>query len=164
MIEKEKLLEVKGLDVFYGDLQAVKEVNMEVKKGEMVALIGANGVGKSTILQAIMGLNKPKSGSVIWKGQDITGIQTNKIARLGLTMTPEGSHIFEDMTVKENILFFAGLAGKRTIAKLPFDLEKYADTKAGSLSGGYKKRLNVACTLVTGPKVWLFDEPGIDRV
>ena len=104
MIEKEKLLEVSGLDVFYGDLQAVKDVNLEVKKGDMVSLIGANGVGKSTILQAIMGLIKPKAGTVTWKGEVITGKATNKIAQMGLAMTPEGSHIFEDMSVYENLL------------------------------------------------------------
>ena len=83
MSDREKLLEVTGLDVFYGDLQAINNVNIEVHKGDMVALIGANGVGKSTLLQAIMGLNKPKNGTVKWKGQDITGLKTNKIAQMG---------------------------------------------------------------------------------
>ena len=104
---REKLLEVTGLDVFYGDLQALRNISIEVHKGDMVALIGANGVGKSTLLQAIMGLNKPTNGSVIWKGEDITGQPTNKIAQMGIAMTPEGSHIFEDMTIYENLLLGA---------------------------------------------------------
>ena len=166
MIEKEKLLEVSGLDVFYGDLQAVKDVNLEVKKGDMVSLIGANGVGKSTILQAIMGLIKPKAGTVTWKGEVITGKATNKIAQMGLAMTPEGSHIFEDMSVYENLLL--GAYPKHAKARraeslalvyktFPVLKEKEKQT-ATFLSGGQRQMLAIARAMMASPELIICDE------
>lgn len=166
MSDREKLLEVKDLDVFYGDLQAIKKVNIEVHRGDMVALIGANGTGKSTLLHAIMGLNKPKSGEVIWKGGNITGKTTNKIAQLGLAMTPEGSHIFEDMTVRENLLL--GAYPKHAKAKREeslamvhktFPVLKEKDKQIASfLSGGQRQMLAIARAMMANPELIICDE------
>ena len=101
------LLEVKNLNVHYGDLQAVHDVSMSMRKGSMVSIIGANGAGKSTLLNSIMGIIKPTNGKVFWKGEDITAMPTNKIAAKRISMAPEGSRIFEDMTVMENLLMGA---------------------------------------------------------
>lgn len=166
MSDKEKLLEVSGLDVFYGDLQAIKQVNMEVHRGDMVALIGANGVGKSTLLQAIMGLNKPKTGTVKWKGQDITGLATNKIAQMGLAMTPEGSHIFEDMTVYENLLLGAypkhAKARRDESMNLVYKtfpvLKEKEKQLATFLSGGQRQMLAIARAMMASPELIICDE------
>ena len=166
MSDREKLLEVTGLDVFYGDLQAINNVNIEVHKGDMVALIGANGVGKSTLLQAIMGLNKPKNGTVKWKGQDITGLKTNKIAQMGIAMSPEGSHIFEDMTVYENLLL--GAYPKHAKARRDESLARVYKTfpvlkekekqLATFLSGGQRQMLAIARAMMASPELIICDE------
>lgn len=166
MSEKEKLLEVTGLDVFYGDLQAIKNINLEVNRGDMVALIGANGVGKSTLLQAIMGLNKPKSGSIKWKGNEITGLATNKIAQMGIAMTPEGSHIFEDMTVYENLLLGAypkhAKARRDESMALVYKtfpvLKEKEKQLATFLSGGQRQMLAIARAMMASPELIICDE------
>lgn len=166
MSDREKILEVTGVDVFYGDLQAINNVNIEVHRGDMVALIGANGVGKSTLLQAIMGLNKPAKGTVKWKGEDITGKATNKIAQMGLAMTPEGSHIFEDMTVYENLLL--GAYPKHAKAKRDesmslvyktFPVLKEKEKQLATfLSGGQRQMLAIARAMMASPELIICDE------
>ncbi len=166
MSDKEKLLEVTGLDVFYGDLQAIKNINIEVSRGDMVSLIGANGVGKSTLLQAIMGLNKPKNGSVKWKGKEITGLATNKIAQMGIAMTPEGSHIFEDMTVYENLLLGAypkhakarREESKAMVYKTFPVLKEKEKQLATFLSGGQRQMLAIARAMMASPELIICDE------
>jgi len=166
MSDKEMLLEVNNVDVFYGDLQAIKDVSLKVHKGDMVSLIGANGAGKSTLLQAIMGLNKPKNGSVFWKGQEITGKATNKIARLGISMTPEGSHIFEDMTVYENLLLGAypkAAKARRTeslalVYKTFPVLKEKEKQMATFLSGGQRQMLAIARAMMASPELIICDE------
>ncbi|MBR2696812.1 MAG: ABC transporter ATP-binding protein [Parasporobacterium sp.] len=166
MSDRDKLLEVTGLDVFYGDLQAIKDINIEVHKGDMVALIGANGVGKSTLLQAIMGLNKPKNGSVKWKGKEIVGMTTNKIAQLGIAMTPEGSHIFEDMTVYENLLLGAypkhakarREESKALVYKTFPALKEKEKQLATFLSGGQRQMLAIARAMMASPELIICDE------
>ena len=166
MSEKEKLLEVTGLDVFYGDLQALNNINIEVKRGDMVALIGANGVGKSTLLQAIMGLNKPSAGTIKWKGEDITGKATNKIAQMGISMTPEGSHIFEDMTVYENLLLGAypkhAKARRDESMQLVYKtfpvLKEKEKQLATFLSGGQRQMLAIARAMMASPELIICDE------
>ncbi len=139
------MLEARNLSFKYGKRQILKEVSFRVDDGECLVITGENGSGKSTLLSLLSGALKPDSGSIEYDG------------RIGLV--PQGNSVFDDMTVQENIRFFAGLAGKKQMPHLPFDLEEVAKVKAGRLSGGYKKRLNVACTLVAGPDIWLFDEP-----
>ncbi len=139
------MLKADNLTFSYDKHDILTDVSFCVEQGECLVVTGANGSGKSTLLSILSGVVKPKSGNVITKGK--------------LALVPQGNSVFEDMTVMENIKFFANLAGNKNIKKLPFDLDKYAKTKASKLSGGYKKRLNVACSLVSGPDIWLFDEP-----
>lgn len=166
MNDKEVLLEVNAVDVFYGDLQAIKNVSLKVHKGDTVALIGANGAGKSTLLQAIMGINKPKNGSIFWKEEEITGKATNKIARLGIAMTPEGSHIFEDMTVYENLLLgaYPKAAKARRAESLAmvyktFPVLKEKEKQISSfLSGGQRQMLAIARAMMASPDLIICDE------
>jgi len=166
MSDREKLLEVTGLNVFYGDLQAINDVSIEIHKGDMVALIGANGVGKSTLLQAIMGLLKPKSGSVKWKGTELVGKTTNKIAQMGIAMTPEGSHIFEDMTVYENLLLGAypkAAKARREESKAlvykTFPVLKEKEKQLATfLSGGQRQMLAIARAMMASPELIICDE------
>lgn len=139
------MLEAEHLSFSYGKKIILNDLSFRAEDGECVVVVGENGCGKSTLLSVLSGALKAKSGSVRSNGP--------------IGLVPQGNSVFDDMTVAQNIRFFAGLAGKKSVSRLPFDLEEYADVKAGRLSGGYKKRLNVACTLVTAPKVWLFDEP-----
>ena len=144
------MLEAANICFSYGKRKILDHISFQAADGTCLVITGENGSGKSTLLSVLSGALKQDSGTVCANG------------RIGLV--PQGNSIFEDMTVADNIRFFAGLAGKNTVEKLPFDLEKYAKVKAAKLSGGYKKRLNVACTLVTAPQIWLFDEPcaGLD--
>ena len=138
------MINVENLSYSYGRTAILENISFRVEDGECLVITGENGSGKSTLLSLLSGAKKPKTGKIEMNG------------RPGLV--PQGSSVFEDMTVKENLEFFAGLAGKK-LAKIPFDLAKYKNVRASKLSGGYKKRLNVACTLVTGPDIWMFDEP-----
>lgn len=139
------MLQADNISFSYGKRAILKDVSFLAEDGECLVVTGENGSGKSTLLSILSGALKPDRGSVKANG------------RIGLV--PQGNSIFDDMTVRENLRFFAGLSGRKMLPKIPFDLEQYASVKAGKLSGGYKKRLNVACTLVTGPQIWLFDEP-----
>jgi branched-chain amino acid transport system ATP-binding protein len=160
------LLEVSGLTVRYGDLQAVSDAGLRVCRGAVVSLIGANGAGKSTLLNAIMGVNKPAGGSVRWKGEDITGLPTNKIVAKGISLTPEGSRIFEDMTVLENLLLGAYLP--RAKKKRAESLEKVFETfpvlkektnqLATFLSGGQRQMLAIARAIMSAPELIICDE------
>jgi len=166
MSKKEKLLEVRNLNVFYGDLQAINDISIDVHKGEMVALIGANGAGKSTLLQAIMGINKPTEGKISYKGNDITRNATNKIAKQGITMTPEGSHIFEDMTVYENLLLgsYPKHAKKKRAENLELVYKTFPVLKekekqiASFLSGGQRQMLAIARAMMANPELIICDE------
>ena len=162
----EIILEVSNLDVFYGDLQAIHDVSLKIEKGSMVSLIGANGAGKSTLLTTIMGVNKPKNGKIFWKGQDITGLSTNKIVSRGLTLTPEGSHIFEDMTVREN-LQVGSWTNKSREAKADaeekvydiFPVLKEKRTQLASfLSGGQRQMLAIGRAIMASPEMIICDE------
>lgn len=139
------MLQAEKISFSYGRRMILEDLSFSVRDGECVVITGENGCGKSTLLSVLSGALKPTGGRVITNG------------RIGLV--PQGNSVFEDMTVADNVRFFARLAKKSTQIRLPFDLEKHAKTKAGNLSGGYQKRLNAACTLVTAPQIWLFDEP-----
>lgn len=164
--DNETILEVCGVDVFYGDLQATRGVDMNIRRGSMVSLIGANGAGKSTILNAIMGINKPSAGKVIWKGEDITGFQTNKIVARGISLTPEGSRIFEEMTVMENLLLASQMSRAKSHRK--DNLEKVFETfkvlkekenqLASFLSGGQRQMLAIARAIMAEPDLIICDE------
>lgn len=159
------LLEVNHIDVHYGDFLALKDVSIHVEPGTIVSLIGANGAGKSTIMNTICGLNKPTKGDIIFDGQNIAGKKPNQIARLGLSMAPEGSHCFERMTVQDNLLMGAYLAKKdermqrlENVYKLFPILKEKANQISTFLSGGQRQMLAIGRGIMTQPKILLCDE------
>lgn len=164
--ETGSFLKVENLNVHYGDLQAIHDVSMEFNKGDIISIIGANGAGKSTLLNTIMGLNKPTSGKVFFEGEDITGMRTSKIVSKGITMTPEGSHVFEDMTVLENLLMGAYLphAKKTKSAQLEKVYQMFPILKdkqnqlATFLSGGQRQMLAIARAIMANPQIIICDE------
>lgn len=153
----------------YGPVQAVRGLSFEVRQGEVVGLIGANGAGKSTTLLAIMGAVRPQSGDVRLQGRSIVGVPTESISRLGVALVPEGRRIFGDFTVEENLRL--GELGRRSADGLQADLEwifdlfpvvhEFRDRKAGHLSGGQQQQLAIARALVAAPDVLLLDEPSL---
>lgn len=163
------LLEVKDINVFYGVIQALKGVSLEVNEGEIVALIGANGAGKSTTMQSIMGLIKPKSGEIIYNGERIDKLSTHSIVKMGMTEVPEGRHIFQELTVAENIMLGAYTVKdtkqkKEDLAKvfkLFPRLEERRNQIAGTLSGGEQQMLAISRALMSRPKLLLLDEPSM---
>ena len=159
------LLEVNHIDVHYGDFLALKDVSIHVEPGTIVSLIGANGAVKSTIMNTICGLNKPTKGDIIFDGQNIAGKKPNQIARLGLSMAPEGSHCFERMTVQDNLLMGAYLAKKdermqrlENVYKLFPILKEKANQMSTFLSGGQRQMLAIGRGIMTQPKILLCDE------
>ena len=159
------LLEVNHIDVHYGDFLALKDVSIHVEPGTIVSLIGANGAGKSTIMNTICGLNKPTKGDIIFDGQNIAGKKPNQIAHLGLSMAPEGSHCFERMTVQDNLLMGAYLAKKdermqrlENVYKLFPILKEKANQMSTFLSGGQRQMLAIGRGIMTQPKILLCDE------
>ena len=159
------LLEVNHIDVHYGDFLALKDVSIHVEPGTIVSLIGANGAGKSTIMNTICGLKKTTKGDIIFDGQNIAGKKPNQIARLGLSMAPEGSHCFERMTVQDNLLMGAYLAKKdermqrlENVYKLFPILKEKANQMSTFLSGGQRQMLAIGRGIMTQPKILLCDE------
>ena len=159
-------LVVEGLDVHYGDLQALHNVSLNIKKGSIVSIIGANGSGKSTLLNTITGINKPTSGTITFEERDITGLPTNKIIGMGLSMAPEGSRVFENMSVRENLLMGAFNPQVRkqrddSLSKV-FELFPILKEKekqlATYLSGGQRQMLAIARTIMSKPKIIFCDE------
>lgn len=159
------LLEVKNIDVHYGDFLALQNISLNVEPGTIVSLIGANGAGKSTIMNTICGFNKPTKGQIIFDGQDISGKKASQIAKLGLSMAPEGSHCFERMTVQDNLLMGAYLAkgSERKerlegVYKLFPILKEKANQMSTFLSGGQRQMLAIGRGIMTQPKILLLDE------
>ncbi|MEO8143568.1 MAG: ABC transporter ATP-binding protein [Betaproteobacteria bacterium] len=162
------LLEVKGLEVGYGGIRAVKGVDFEVEEGELVCLIGANGAGKSTTLRAVCGLLAARAGSVRYAGADIAGTPVHELPRRGLVMVPEGRGIFAQLTVEENLAMGAFTRDDGEIAR---DIERRYETfprlkerrkqTAGTLSGGEQQMLAMGRALMARPKLLLLDEPSM---
>jgi branched-chain amino acid transport system ATP-binding protein len=158
------LLELDGVHAAYGISQVLFGVSLEVGEGEVVALLGRNGVGKSTTLRAVIGLTPPSRGSVRWRGQTIAGLPPHHIARLGVGFVPEDRRVFPELTVWENldIARRGGAAARwneaRIYALFP-DLEAIARRKGGYLSGGQQQMLTIARSLMTNPDLLLLDEP-----
>ncbi|MBO4666542.1 MAG: ABC transporter ATP-binding protein [Bacilli bacterium] len=163
------LLEVKDINVYYGVIQALKGISLEVNEGEIVALIGANGAGKSTTMQSIMGLIHPRSGEIYYNGVRIDKMPTHQIVKMGMTEVPEGRHIFQELTVIENIMLGAYTVKDREQKKK--DLEKVfnlfprllerKNQIAGTLSGGEQQMLAISRALMSKPKLLLLDEPSM---
>lgn len=163
------MLRVEDINVYYGAIHAIKGISLDVPDGEIVALIGSNGAGKSTTLRTISGLMKPKTGRILYDGDDITGMPAHKIVGMGLCQVPEGRHVFANMTVMENLELGAYLRNdKEGIAKdMEAVFEKFPrllerkDQISGTLSGGEQQMLAMARALMSRPKLLLLDEPSM---
>ena len=162
------LLKVNDIHVYYGSIHAVKGVSFEVKEGEIVTLIGANGAGKSTVLNTISGLLHPRSGSVSFEDKDLKGVAPHKIVEHGLAQVPEGRRIFLQMTVEEN-LEMGAFTQQRTVAEAGMAdvYERFPRLKerrrqiAGTLSGGEQQMLAMGRALMSKPKLLMLDEPSM---
>lgn len=163
------MLEMKDVNVFYGNIHAIQNVNLTVNRGETVTLIGANGAGKSTTLRTISGLLKPKSGEIFFEGQQIGGWQAQDIVKAGISQVPEGRRIFANMTVQENLELGAytrtdhdGIADdmERVFGRFP-RLKERLQQEAGTLSGGEQQMLAMGRALMSRPKLLLLDEPSM---
>ena len=163
------MLKVNDINVYYGAIHAIKGVSFEVNEGEVIALIGANGAGKTTILHTITGLVAPKSGHVYFEGKDLTKIPAHKIVYLGMAHVPEGRRIFQQLTVYENLKLGAfSITDKVQIEKnlnyVYMHFPRLAERKnqvAGTLSGGEQQMLAMGRALMSNPKIILMDEPSM---
>ncbi len=163
------MLEIKDIEVYYGMIQAIKGISFEVNEGEVIALIGANGAGKTTILHTITGLLSPKKGSVIFEGKDITKIPAHKIVSLGIAHVPEGRRVFAELSVYENLKMGAYTRkDKEEIAKtLEMVYQRFPRLRerknqlAGTLSGGEQQMLAMGRALMSHPKIIVMDEPSM---
>jgi branched-chain amino acid transport system ATP-binding protein len=162
------LLSVRGVKTYYGNILALKGVDIDVAEGEIVTLIGANGAGKSTLMMTICGNPRAREGRIIFDGHDITGMATHEIARLRIAQSPEGRRIFSRMTVFENLQMGAVVAGEANFAA---DLERICTLfprlkerlhqRGGTLSGGEQQMLAIARALMARPRLLLLDEPSL---
>jgi len=161
------MLEVRGVETFYGNIRALREISIDVPGGSVVAIIGANGAGKTTLMKTIAGALVPRSGAISFLGEEITGLPSHEIVRRGVALVPEGRAILSRMTVRENLEMgaFARRDGKkamqdmdRVMARFPV-LERRAGQLGGSLSGGEQQMLSIARALMSAPKLLLLDEP-----
>jgi len=162
------MLQIRGVHTFYGQIEALKGIDMDVRQGEIVTLIGANGAGKSTLLMTICGTPAARSGHVVFEGRDITKLPTFEIMRLGIAQSPEGRRIFARMTVMENLQMGALTAD---VGKFAEDLEriftlfpilkKRQGQRGGTLSGGEQQMLAIGRALMSRPRLLLLDEPSL---
>ena len=162
------ILQVNDLHVYYGSIHAVKGVSFEVNEGEIVTLIGANGAGKSTVLNTVSGLLHPKSGSVVFEGKDLKGVSAHKIVERGMAQVPEGRHVFLQMTVEDNLEMGAYTQPGSTIdAGIADVYERFPRLKerrrqiAGTLSGGEQQMLAMGRALMSRPKLLMLEEPSM---
>ncbi|WP_338472027.1 ABC transporter ATP-binding protein [Niallia sp. XMNu-256] len=163
------MLKVDGIDVYYGNIHALKEVSLDVKQGEIVTLIGANGAGKTTLLKTISGLLNPKKGSITFDGVSIDGKQTQWIVKKGISQVPEGRRVFAAMSVEENLELGAYL--RRDKQEIKKDFEKVYELfprllerrkqASGTLSGGEQQMLAMGRALMARPRLLLLDEPSM---
>ena len=163
------ILELKDVDVYYGAIQALKGISLSIKQGEIVTMIGANGAGKSTTLNTISGLNRPKKGNLYFKGEAIDRTPPHRIVELGIPQVPEGRRIFANLSVLENLELGAYI--RRDRHKIKQDLEKIfilfprlkerVKQNAGTLSGGEQQMLAIGRALMSAPQVLLLDEPSL---
>jgi branched-chain amino acid transport system ATP-binding protein len=163
------VLQVKEIDVYYGAIHALKNFSLEVEKGAIVTLIGANGAGKTTALKTISGILRPTRGTVTFKGQDITKVAPEKIVALGISQVPEGRRVFQSMTVLENLEMGAYLRNDKKEIQEDLDnvfirfprLKERRKQIAGTLSGGEQQMLAIGRALMAQPELLLMDEPSM---
>ena len=163
------MLEVKNLEVYYGVICALKGISFEVNEGEIVSLIGANGAGKTTMMQSVVGLIPKKSGTVTFNGKDITKMPCHNIVQLGMTQVPEGRRIFQELSVYENLMMGAYTIKDQqrfkedieaTFERFP-RLKERRNQIAGTLSGGEQQMLAMSRALMSHPKLLMLDEPSM---
>jgi branched-chain amino acid transport system ATP-binding protein len=167
------MLSISNLHAAYGKVQVLHGISLDVPQGKLVTLIGSNGAGKTTTMRAISGMIKPKSGTVMLGGRDITGLESHKIARAGLAHSPEGRRVFGNMSVNDNLLLgaFPRFTGSRPKGNIKIDLEQALELfprlkerrtqLAGTLSGGEQQMLAMARAIMLKPEVVLLDEPSM---
>jgi branched-chain amino acid transport system ATP-binding protein len=163
------ILELTDVHTYYGTIEALKGISLEVREGEVVTLIGANGAGKSTTLRSINGLNHPREGTIKFQGTDITNTASHKIVRMGISQSPEGRRVFPRMTVVENLEM--GAYQRENRSEIAEDLERVYSLfprlkerrtqKAGTMSGGEQQMLAMGRALMARPKLLLLDEPSM---
>lgn len=166
---KMALLELKQVNTFYGNIQALREISLSVDEGEIVTLIGANGAGKSTTLMSICGITPVRSGQILMDGEDITKVIPNKIVERGISQVPEGRRIFPQLTVTENLDMGAFLRKDKAGIKRDLDevfslfprLAERRNQAGGTLSGGEQQMLAISRALMMRPRVLLLDEPSL---
>jgi len=163
------VLEIKNLKVKYGGIVALNGINMKIPEGKIVTLVGANGAGKSTTLRSITKLVTPAEGSITYEGKELTSMSTQDIVKMGITLVPEGRHVFADMTVEENLRIGAYLRKDKQNFKQEIEfihemfpiLKTRSNQLSGTLSGGEQQMLAVGRALMSKPKVLMMDEPSL---
>ncbi|ORC35441.1 branched-chain amino acid ABC transporter ATP-binding protein [Marispirochaeta aestuarii] len=163
------MLKLESVSTYYGNIQALKEVSLSINEGEIVALIGANGAGKSTTLMSICGVTPPRKGRVLFEGEDITHLSSEKIVALGINQVPEGRRIFPYLTVRENLDMGAFLRKSKTEVQRDLEyvfelfprLAERRHQQGGTLSGGEQQMLAISRALMSRPKLLLLDEPSL---
>jgi branched-chain amino acid transport system ATP-binding protein len=163
------MLRINNIKTYYGNIQALKDVSIEINEGEIVTLIGANGAGKSTTLMSISGITPPRSGEILLDGDPINNLSPDKIVQKGIIQVPEGRRIFPDMTVVENLEMGAFLRKNKQLVQQDLNyvmtlfpiLEKRRNQLGGTLSGGEQQMLAISRALMARPRVLLLDEPSL---
>lgn len=164
-----KMLQLSKINTFYGNIQALRNVDIEVEKGEIITLIGANGAGKTTTLMTMCGAVPPRTGQIFFEGKDITSMPTNKIVELGISQVPEGRRIFPQLTVMENLDMGGYLRKDKGELKKDIEyifelfpiLEQRKYQPGGTLSGGEQQMLAISRALMARPRLLLLDEPSL---
>ena len=163
------MLAIRELDLFYGDAQALDRVSLEVPKGAIVAIVGANGAGKSSLIRTIAGIERARAGAIVFEGKDITALESHHICNLGIGQVAEGRQVFPSLTVRENLEMGAMIPRARAQAKRNLDqvlamfprLQERTGQVAGTMSGGEQQMLAIGRCLMGAPELIMFDEPSL---
>jgi branched-chain amino acid transport system ATP-binding protein len=165
----EVVLSVEDIHTFYGSIEALKGVTLDVRRGEIVTLIGSNGAGKSTTLRSISGLTPPRDGKIMFEGREINGLPGHRIASMGIVQSPEGRRVFSRMTVRENLDM--GAFTRKDVSEIQSDLDRVFELfprlkerekqKAGTMSGGEQQMLAMGRAMMAQPKLLMLDEPSM---